>query len=103
VDAISGDGLCLGFHQAAQLAEALQADDLEAYNTAHHRLARRPRLMARLLLLLNGQPALRRRVLRALSGEPDIFKRLLATHVGETSPGHMAATWAHLGWRFLAA
>jgi flavin-dependent dehydrogenase len=103
VDAISGDGLRLGFHQAGALAEALQADDLEAYNTAHRRLARRPRLMARLLLLLNGQPALRKRVLRALSGEPDIFERLLATHVGETSPGHMAATWALLGWRFLVA
>jgi flavin-dependent dehydrogenase len=103
VDAISGDGLRLGFHQAGALAEALQADDLEAYNTAHRRLARRPRLMARLLLLLNGQPALRKRVLRALSGEPDIFGRLLATHVGETSPGHMAATWALLGWRFLVA
>jgi menaquinone-9 beta-reductase len=103
VDAISGDGLCLGFHQAGALAEALRADDLEAYNTTHRRLARRPRLMARLLLLLNEQPALRRRVLRTLSGEPDIFERLLATHVGEISPGHTAATWALLGWRFLAA
>lgn len=103
VDAITGEGLRLGFHQAGELAEALQADDLEAYNIAHRRLARRPRLVARLLLLVNGQPALRRRVLRALSGEPDIFGRLLATHVGETSPGHMAATWALLGWRFLAA
>ncbi len=103
VDAITGDGLSLGFHQAGALAEALHANDLEAYNAAHRRLARRPRLMARLLLLLDGQPALRRRVLRALSGEADIFERLLATHVGETSLGHIAVTWALLGWRFLAA
>ena len=103
VDAITGDGLCLGFHQAGALAEALHANNLAAYQAAHRRLARRPRLMARLLLLLNGRPALRSRILRALSGEPDIFERLLATHVGETSPGRMAATWALLGWRFLAA
>lgn len=103
VDAITGEGLGLGFQQAGALAEALQADDLEAYNTAHRRLARRPRLMARLLLLLDGQPALRRRVLRALSGEPKIFERLLAMHAGETSPGRLAATGARLGWRFLAA
>jgi menaquinone-9 beta-reductase len=103
VDAITGDGLCLGFHQVGALANALQADDLAAYQTAHRRLARRPRLMARFLLLLDAQPALRRRVMRALSSEPDIFERLLAVHVGETSPRHLAATGAFLGWRFLAA
>lgn len=103
VDAITGDGLCLGFHQAGALAEALQEDNLQAYNAAHRRLAWRPRLMGRLLLALDGRPALCKRVLRTLSGEPDIFRRLLAVHVGETSPGHLAAMGALLGWRFLAA
>jgi len=103
VDAITGDGLCLGFRQAGALAKALQEDNLQGYNVAHRRLAWRPRLMGRLLLALDGRPALRKRVLRTLSGEPDIFSRLLAVHVGETSPGHLAATGALLGWRFLAA
>lgn len=103
VDAITGDGLCLGFHQAGALANALQADDLAAYQAAHRRLAWRSRLMARFLLLLDAQPALRRRVMRALSTGPHIFERLLAVHVGETSPRHLAATSALLGWRFLAA
>jgi 2-polyprenyl-6-methoxyphenol hydroxylase-like FAD-dependent oxidoreductase len=103
VDAITGDGLCLGFHQAGVLANALQADDLAAYQAAHRRLAWRPRLMARFLLLLDAQPALRRRVMRALSSEPEIFERLLAVHVGETSPRHLAATGAFLVWRLLAA
>lgn len=103
VDAITGDGLCLGFHQAGALAEALQADDLQAYNAAHRRLAWRPRLMGRLLLALGGRPALRKRVLRTLSGEPDVFRRLLAVHVGEASTRHLAATGVLLGWRFLAA
>jgi 2-polyprenyl-6-methoxyphenol hydroxylase-like FAD-dependent oxidoreductase len=103
VDAITGEGLCLGFHQAGALASALQADDLAAYQAAHRRLAWRPRLMARFLLLLDARPALRRRFMRALSSEPDIFERLLAVHVGETSPRHLAATGAFLGWRFLTA
>jgi len=103
VDAITGDGLCLGFRQARALADALREDALEAYNTAHRRLACRPRLMGRLLLALDGRPALRKRVMRTLSGKPEIFKRLLAAHVGETSPRHLAATGALLGWRFLAA
>jgi 2-polyprenyl-6-methoxyphenol hydroxylase-like FAD-dependent oxidoreductase len=103
VDAITGDGLCLGFRQAGALANALQTEDLEAYQTAHRRLAWRPRLMARFLLLLDAQPALRKRVLRTLSSEPDIFRRLLAVHVGESSPRHLAAMGALLGWRFLAA
>lgn len=103
VDAITGDGLCLGFHQAEALAKALQEENLQAYNAAHRRVARRPRLMGRLLLALDGRPALRKRVIRTLASEPDIFRRLLAVHVGETSPRHLAATGAILGWRFLAA
>lgn len=103
VDAITGDGLCLGFHQAEALADALEADDLAAYQTSHRRLAWRPTLMARFLLLLDAQPGLRRRVLRALSAGPDIFERLVAVHVGETSLSHLAATSALLGWRFMAA
>jgi flavin-dependent dehydrogenase len=103
VDAITGDGLCLGFRQARALAEALQENKLQAYNALHRRLTWRSRLMGRLLLALDGRPALRKRVLRTLSGEPDIFRRFLAVHVGETSPRHLAATGALLGWRFLAA
>jgi flavin-dependent dehydrogenase len=102
VDAITGDGLCLGFRQARALAKALHENKLQAYNAVHRRLTWRPRLMGRLLLALDGRPALRKRVMRTLSGEPDIFRRLLAVHVGETSPRHLAATGALLGWRFLA-
>jgi 2-polyprenyl-6-methoxyphenol hydroxylase-like FAD-dependent oxidoreductase len=102
VDAITGEGLCLGFHQAGALANALQTEDLAAYQAAHRRLSWRPTLMARFLLLLDAQPTLRKRIIRALSSEPDIFERLLSVLVGKTSPGHLAATGALLGWRFLA-
>ncbi len=103
VDAITGEGLGLSFQQATVLAEALANDDLEQYQAAHRRLARRPHWMARLMLLLGEQPVLRERTLRVLRTEPRLFERLLAVHVGESSPLHLATTGALLGWRLLAA
>ena len=103
VDAITGEGLCLSFHQAAALADALEFGDLSRYQAAHRRLARRPTLMGRLLLLLDRQPKVRQRAMHALAKHPDLFARLLAVHVGATSPGHLAATGAQLGWRFVVA
>lgn len=103
VDAITGEGLCLGFRQAAALAYALDLGDLRFYQQAHRRLARRPTFMARLMLTLDGRPTLRRRVLRTFVGDPQIFENLLAVHVGKTSFRHIAATGARFGWKLLAA
>lgn len=103
VDAITGEGLCLSFHQATALADALAVGDLSRYQTAHRRLARRPTLMGRMLLLLDRQPKVRQRAMRVLAADPDLFARLLAVHVGATSPKHFAATGALLGWRLIAA
>jgi flavin-dependent dehydrogenase len=103
VDAITGEGLCLSFHQATALADALASGDLSRYQAAHRRLARRPTLMGRMLLLLDRQPKVRHRAMRALAAHPDLFARLLAVHVGVTSPRHFAATSALLGWRLIAA
>jgi hypothetical protein len=86
VDAITGEGMSLAFHQAVALADALQSGDVGAYQAEHRRLARRPAMMASLLLSLDRSPALRRRVLRGLAAEPAIFSKLLAMHVGRISP-----------------
>jgi flavin-dependent dehydrogenase len=102
VDAITGEGLSLSFWQAAALADAMEANDLSRYHEAHRKLARRPTLMGRLLLLLDGRPRLRQRVFKAFANHPELLARLLSIHVGETSPGHVATTGAMLGWRFLA-
>jgi menaquinone-9 beta-reductase len=102
VDAITGEGLCLSFRQATALADSLAAGDLSRYQAAHRRLAHRPTLMGRMLLLLDRQPKVRHRAMRALAAHPDLFARLLAVHVGDTSPTHFAATGALLGWRLLA-
>jgi flavin-dependent dehydrogenase len=87
VDAITGEGLSLSFHQAVALADALAAGDIAAYQAEHRRLARRPNFMANLMLSLDRFPVLRRRVLRALASEPEIFANMLAMHVGSISPG----------------
>jgi flavin-dependent dehydrogenase len=82
VDAITGEGLGLAFRQALALADALVADNLRQYQAAHARLARRPALMAQLMLMLDRFPSLRPLVLRTFGAKPYIFERLLAVHVG---------------------
>jgi flavin-dependent dehydrogenase len=82
VDAITGEGLSLSFHQALALADALVNDDLPAYQTEHRRLMRRPAFMASLMLSLDRFPWLRPTALHAMAFQPAIFAKLLAVHVG---------------------
>jgi len=103
VDAISAEGLSLGFRQALALAEALQSGDLLQYQQAHRRLLRRPRFMAKLLVFLAQQQKLRRRTLQAMEAAPRIFDCMLAYHLGETRPLELAANGARFSWRFLTA
>jgi flavin-dependent dehydrogenase len=103
VDAITGEGLRLGFEQAFALADALLANDLHIYEQKHRQLARRPEWMGRLMLLLDGRPELRRRTMSAFSRSPELFTNLLATHVGQVSPRRLAATGALFSWKFLTA
>ncbi len=103
VDAITGEGLGLSFHQAIALADALSNEKLESYQRAHRQLARRPNTMGRLLLLLDRYSSLRKRALRCLAAEPELFTRLLAAHLGESAPRFLAATSLRFGWQFLTA
>jgi menaquinone-9 beta-reductase len=103
VDAITGEGLSLGFRHAIALADALESGDLSRYEAAHRRLARRPALMGRLMLVLDGRPRLRERTIRALAADARVFARLLAVHIGAKSEAHLAATGAMLGWRLVGA
>jgi flavin-dependent dehydrogenase len=86
VDAITGEGLSLSFHQALALADALVSEDLAAYQAEHRRLARRPAFMAGLMLMLDRFPWLRSPALHAMAFEPAIFAKLLAVHVGASAP-----------------
>jgi flavin-dependent dehydrogenase len=101
VDAITGEGLCLGFHQALALADAMGCGDLAQYESAHHRLARRPRFMADFMLTMDRREWLRKRALPALASHPELFRGLLAMHVGAARPADFAANCLALGWRML--
>ncbi len=80
LDAITGEGLSLAFRQAVALAEALERDDLAWYAAEHRRIARMPRLMERLMLILDQNTWVRHQVLRAFTAEPRLFARLLDIH-----------------------
>lgn len=103
VDAITGEGLCLAFSQAMVLADCLESGDLERYEREHQRLALRPRLMARLMLLLDRRPRLQKRTIRAFQRRPYVLESLLELHVGILSPLHLAVDGLTLGWGLLTA
>jgi menaquinone-9 beta-reductase len=104
VDAITGEGLALAFHQALALADAMQRNDLSGYEKAHRRICRLPHLMAELMLAMDAHPSFRRRVFRAFSAEPSLFPRLLAIHTGALSPTQFGVRGTlSLGWRLLTA
>jgi menaquinone-9 beta-reductase len=82
-DAITGEGLAMGFRQALLLAESLEAGGLERYEAGHAGILGLPHRMAGLMLLMDRFPALRRRALRTMAQRPELFQELLAVHVGE--------------------
>lgn len=93
VDAITGEGLCLAFRQAAALANALESGDLRAYQREHSSIARRPERMAKLLLSLGDHAFARRVAMRAMHAQPWVFSQMLAAHVGalyEINPSDFA-------------
>ena len=90
VDAVTGEGLGLAFRQANRLATALATGDLKRYDTSHRRMGRTPRLIARTLLLLDGNDSLRRMTFRKLAAHPRIFSSLLAVHVGALRHSELA-------------
>jgi flavin-dependent dehydrogenase len=103
VDAITGEGLCLAFRQAAVLADAIAEGRLERYAAAHRRMARRPAFMAGLMLLMDRAGGVRERALRALAGRPELFADLLAMHVGMLPAWRFARMGLRLGGGMLAA
>ncbi len=102
VDSITGEGLCLAFRQAQVLAECFATGNLRRYQQEHRALARRPALMARLMLALDGKTFFRQQVMRAFGSDPRLFSRMLAMHVGALSPLDFVANGVSLGWRVLS-
>jgi flavin-dependent dehydrogenase len=82
VDAVTGEGLALCFRQALALAQALKTENLPAYERAHRKIHRLPRLMSRTMLLMDTHPALRTRTLSTFQRRPALFSHLLQVHIG---------------------
>jgi flavin-dependent dehydrogenase len=102
VDPLTGEGLGLGFKQAAALVDAIQQNDLQRYQAAHDRMGRAPRLMSRLMLMMDAHPHLRHRTLRILAAEPSLFSGLLKLNVGEVTLSQFGVGHAlRFGWRML--
>jgi flavin-dependent dehydrogenase len=103
VDAITGEGLCLTFRQAALLGDCLASGDLARYQQRHRRLLCRPALMARMMLFMAGHRHLRQRTMRVFQSNPRSFAGMLAMHVGEGSARHHISNGIALGWELLKA
>jgi 2-polyprenyl-6-methoxyphenol hydroxylase-like FAD-dependent oxidoreductase len=82
-DAITGEGLALGFRQAVALADAIHSGSLAPYHRAHALISRLPFVMGELMLTLDRWPALQVRTIRALAHSPALFQELLDAHMGE--------------------
>lgn len=85
VDAITGEGLAIGFRQANLLGRSLETGSLDFYAREHEKTMQMPRRMAQVLLLMDAYPWLGNTVIRALAASPELFRGLLRAHMGEES------------------
>jgi len=77
VDAITGEGIAIGFECARALARSLREGGLASYERAHRRAMRRYRGTTEVVLALAAFPWLRRGVVSALARRTALFERLL--------------------------
>jgi flavin-dependent dehydrogenase len=104
LDAITGEGLAVAFHEAAALVEALRGGDLSCYRAAQRRINRLPNTLTGLVLALERRPWLRRRAIRALAAEPALFSRLLGIHGRQLPARDLGLDGAlRLAWRLVLA
>jgi len=101
VDSLTGEGVCLAFRQALWLADAIAANDLSLYASAHRKLARMPVLISRLMLAMDRHAGLRQLTLRALEAHPRLFSRIVAAHVAANRHGKVAPGLPGPGWQYL--
>ena len=97
VDAITGDGLSLGFRQALALGEALSRGDLQLYGEVHRKLVAPARVMSRALLTMGSSVAVTRLSMLALSGIPGLFSGLF--HLHTRAPGWVSGRKAETRWQ----
>ncbi len=103
LDAVSGEGLALGFRSATALVERFASGELWRYPRDHARLCAGHHAMTHVMLQIARRPRLRRKVIRFLADRPTLFSDLLAvaSDASVVPRSRVAATlsWAlpHLG------
>jgi flavin-dependent dehydrogenase len=103
LDAITGEGLAVAFHEAAALVQSVHTGNLALYAAAWRRINRLPNAMTSLVLFLERRPRLRARAVRALAAEPALFSRLLGIHARTLPPRGLGIDGAlRLAWRLVA-
>ncbi len=97
VDAVSGEGLALGFRCALALVERFAAGELWRYPKDHARLGAAYHSMTRLMLEIARRPHLRRLAIRFLAARPALFSELLGI-ASDSSAGSPSLAGAALRW-----
>jgi 2-polyprenyl-6-methoxyphenol hydroxylase-like FAD-dependent oxidoreductase len=100
LDALTGEGLCLGLRQADRLTRCVLEDRLTDYPAEHRTIKFRHHLTVSGLLWLVHRPQLRKRVFAALLQAPDQFAAILRFAVEEASWGSLVTPQL---FRFLVA
>lgn len=102
-DAITGEGLAMGFRQALLLRDSIVEGGLERYQAQHANILRLPQQMARVMLLMDRHAPLRRRILRSFAARPDLFAAMLRVHLNEERlPAVVLRHGAEFGRLFLS-
>lgn len=83
LDALTGEGLCLGLRQARSLSNCILEERLSHYPGEHRTIKRRHQWTVSGLLWLIHQPRLRARVFEALHKTPEQFSSVLRFAVEE--------------------
>lgn len=77
VDALTGEGLAIGFGCAGRLADCLAADQPQRYEHQWRQATRRYRLLTEGLLLAAGNPLSRRLIVPASARMPRVYRRIV--------------------------
>lgn len=106
-DAITGEGMGMGFRQGLLLAECIGDWDrggMERYNGLHPGILRLPQTMARIMLLMDRWDGFRDRAIAVLGERPELFARMLGVHLGvEALPRFLVTRGVEVAWRLACA
>ena len=91
LDALTGEGLCLGLSQARALSDLLLSGHVEQYADAHARIKRRHLIVVSGLLWLLEHPRVKERVFSSLLQSPELFGRVIKFAVEEAPLGVLIA------------